>query len=89
MQTKSPFLTGFSAQLCGRAKRSAQVKIRLERQRLNEECIVGVSQHLRSLVSQFVDRPQDLCKTLSFSIPSRFIPALSLSTSSFICVAIC
>ena len=39
MQTKSPFLTGFSAHLCGRAKRSAQVKIRLERQRLNEECV--------------------------------------------------
>jgi len=38
VKTKTPFLTGFSAKLCGSAKRALQVSIRLKREKLLQSC---------------------------------------------------
>jgi hypothetical protein len=46
MVTKTPFLTGFSTLLCGRAKRKMQEVLAAERQGIREKCPDGLSRQL-------------------------------------------
>jgi len=68
MQNNTPFLTGFSALLCGRAKRKKQDQLRMENERLVAELPGGLSHQLSE------ELRAELLQSLSGSVRNREYP---------------
>jgi len=78
VKLKTPFLTGFSAKLCGSAKRALQASIRAKREKLLRNCLGSFARQFSDLV------PPELLESLSktqrnriFSNPVTFWAWLS------------